>query len=613
MVFILFGIGSSKITTPHGRTDANNFGKFHNIDDLIKETGKCKNGEIGKENFEKIANKYGKLDYLQSIGMRFLTGVIVGQIDNGLKSLINNDKTSLPIVSSRNDVGLGKNTAKYFKHNIHIGEPVSTQLRRIATLPNIDYNEKTLASSSKDYQQHEKRKNLTITSGFDRKRIVFFMEDTFMSVKDYLLLYNDKKQIQASLKKSNGIITSYGCAFKTKNKFKFTNTLEFYDTKLILHLVKITDLNVDVRELIEDITNNKKNSITSIDNEDSTKAEGNNTEENNTTDTNGTNSKGIFNNLLEKLTAEIQTTLKKYARGKINDIEGKMKEELDKKLRKFQRITRETSAPDFGRIPEDEQYSDPITINKKNKFKIEFETSLKTKLTDSSIFNEQAKIVRTWYKSLSPGSIWEVNLTHHFGQGINLNHLYDLSYKNKEHPAGYIFILEQIGDRRGRIRRLKDNDLFTGYAPTEVHVEFDYKFAYLTEERNGTERTATYRKKKREEDFEETDNLFQMEFCPDRESKFNVEFDNIKLNRDSADKKSDYLLEYDTSVLGGSTNLVSSQLASLFESYGIDPKTVSEDEQDFKKHLKRGPTPTKSPAEYEGTGGNPPNIINHEE
>lgn len=95
--------------------------------------------------------------------------------------------------------------------------------------------------------------------------------------------------------------------------------------------------------------------------------------------------------------------------------------------------------------------------------------------------NQKTKIVQSWYKTLTLGSIWEFNLEHHLGNRIPLNHLLGLSYRNKEHPSGYIFVMEQFGDRREQIERTSDNDIFSGYSASKTNFEFTHKLGYLTQ------------------------------------------------------------------------------------------------------------------------------------
>jgi hypothetical protein len=99
------------------------------------------------------------------------------------------------------------------------------------------------------------------------------------------------------------------------------------------------------------------------------------------------------------------------------------------------------SSKKYGKILEDDQYSDPDTNNTKNRIATNFLTSLKCKLTDSVCFQDEAIIVHRWQRTLSPGSIWEFNLHHHLGKGIHLNQIYDFSMKNKDHRSGYFYVL----------------------------------------------------------------------------------------------------------------------------------------------------------------------------
>ena len=59
----------------------------------------------------------------------------------------------------------------------HIGLPTRKRIKSQTTMTNIDFEEKKLSDSSWDYQKYEKRKNLILTSGSERKNFCFFMED----------------------------------------------------------------------------------------------------------------------------------------------------------------------------------------------------------------------------------------------------------------------------------------------------------------------------------------------------------------------------------------------------------------------------------------------------
>jgi hypothetical protein len=104
--------------------------------------------------------------------------------------------------------------------------------------------------------------------------------------------------------------------------------------------------------------------------------------------------------------------------------------------------------------------------------------------------------------------------------------------KNKNHPSGYFFILEYVGDRKGRIVRNKDKDFFHGNVPVQIHIEFDFKLCFLYEIKQEKEEATFYRHKKSEDDFEEGSD-YESNFTPDREPSFHVSYNNIILNQTS--------------------------------------------------------------------------------
>jgi hypothetical protein len=76
------------------------------------------------------------------------------------------------------------------------------RLKRSKYNPTIDYDEKVISSSEKNYQSHEKRKTLMINSGFNEKGFTFFMEDTCLKVDDYFKFYNQNDNITNILQNS---------------------------------------------------------------------------------------------------------------------------------------------------------------------------------------------------------------------------------------------------------------------------------------------------------------------------------------------------------------------------------------------------------------------------
>lgn len=600
------------VTTEKGRTNPTGFGPHVGLDKATKSSKMPKNSIFTKQNFKEMYECLSNSNVLKT-GLRFFSGITYKDVANGIHSIANTGKETTPLIGNKISNNLGDNKAKYDKYHYHIGVPTSSNIKAMAKSNNVDFVEKSLADSTKDYQDHQKRKNLKMVSGFDRKKITFLMEDTFMSVKDYLTIYNKpyKTPIEELIQK-NSSTKLYGCSYYTKTQFKFSNTIPYYDSKIVLHLVKITDLDTDVRSLIEDITNNNGADLLNINEKNNQNNQKNNEKTEKVTKKSLRNPVGKAKDLLnnKKLLNNIKRTMNLgsyFEDLKDNNIfEPNL--EMRERLRKLERIIQKTSDGNNGKIAEDEQYTDPKYTDKQNKITISFETSLKTKLTDSLTFNQKAKIVQSWYKTLTPGSIWEFNLEQHLGNGILLNHLVDLSYRNKEHPAGYIFVIEQFGDRRGKVRRLEDGDLFLGYSPSSINFEFYHKLGYLTEhsfDSIDNSQGLVYRKKKREEDFDETESLFQKEFCPDRESKFNLDFNDIHMG--GAKKNYKYSLEYDSNIFDN-TNPLDETIKNVFESFGFDRENVTENDFNLLKNMANSDINdnSKSFEEYEGTGGVPP-------
>lgn len=254
---------------------------------------------------------------------------------------------------------------------------------------------------------------------------------------------------------------------------------------------------------------------------------------------------------------------------------------------------------DRGKIPEDEQYTDPDIENLKNRFSASFSTSLKTKLTDSILFKDRAKIVHTWHHVMNPGSMWDFKITHHYGRGIHMNYLYDIENINPENCVGYFLVVEQVGDSRATIIRKSDKDKFDGYWPSSLRYSFEHAITYLGVEDDDADfesdaKPSVYKVKRREDDFAENSEFSKI-FTPDREATFNIDYDKIQLlehqsNEEISEKK--FLLEYNNAVIPSFA-----ELENLKEKYGNIGLEVDLD--DLGRNINKPP----SESDYEGTEG----------
>ena len=128
---------------------------------------------------------------------------------------------STALIGNRTSNVLGENKAKYDKYHYHIGIATTKKVRNISQANNINFSEKVLCDSRKDYQTDEKRQNLTVRSGFDRKTFCFFLEDTYMTIYNYLVIYEKpyNRPIEELVEK-NALTKIYGCAYYTKTQYR---------------------------------------------------------------------------------------------------------------------------------------------------------------------------------------------------------------------------------------------------------------------------------------------------------------------------------------------------------------------------------------------------------
>lgn len=588
-----------------GRHTSKSLGKDMHLDKLSKidQTGQTLSTKDHKAVNDIIGNAK---DILTSTGLKYGEKLVGAAIETGINTLINHadEQSALSALTSVNGLGVNNNTRT--KQHVHIGPTTIKRIERQLNTPLIERVSKELSSTDKDYQEHNQRKNLTIKNGFNEKCFTFFMEDTYLRVKDLLEIFGQNPGIEKSLKEKcfnkHGVVDIYGCVCNVENEFKFKNILNFYSVQCELHLVKITDIHDDVRTLITEITNNKTSG--------------------NTIEPSESSSKG------QDLKSKLRGEAKKFAKDVATDIATDIAMDLidksniflegKKKLRDIlqDKLSKEGThrGSDFGRLPEDEQYSDPQVENRGNKFNISFDTSLATKLQDSVQFNDRAKILKTWHKSLSPGSIWEFSLTQHFGKGIHLNFLYDIKNLNDEHPAQYIFVLETFGDLKSSVSRKEDADLFCGYGPGKLNVDFKHKLNYIgksedTFDFNHNPTPTLYRVKKRDDDYVENSELAKV-FHPNREIRFHIPFDEIQIYEDGASKKSrskPYLLQYDANIVPENSLMDSIQFS--YKNHGYDGKNLTEDDAEFNLDI----PPSHEKDEYEGTEGDVLDLDDKEE
>jgi len=414
---------------------------FKDVSKTAGQQGKKALDQAFENNFNAQSRLRTALNAVRIVGATAST--VSGIIENSKSSPTNADLKSLPYLSDSKVESLGRNEAIYYKNSVSVGKPTSRRIKTLSTGPSIEKITKTTSSTSKDYQSHKKRKNLALRSGFNEKGYTFLLEDTYFSVQDYYDLFKINERFSGELKENrrDGVKDIYGAVYETHNQFKIKNRLSNFSSHIAIHLVKIHDIRANVRSLLQEIIHNSEQTIESTN----------------------------------------------------------------------------------GKIPADFQYSVPTIYDNSNRFGVSFQTSLNCSLSMSQKFQEKAEIVKTWESTLPPGSIWEFNLTTHLGRGIHLNRINDfcleapdssiftnlkgkiesmttnlrkgkatqamddlrtyvddlLVKRANEHPSGFVFVFEYVGDRRASIQRVKEGDIFNGYSPVELGIEFETDVTYL--------------------------------------------------------------------------------------------------------------------------------------
>jgi hypothetical protein len=520
--------------TSHGRHTCGSLGEDLGLRKYLKDIGS--NVSIDY----KTINKALTAIKMASDGIRFANGIVSGLADTGGNPLTNDFSSVVPHSSQSTTNQLGKSTSTYSKTRVHIGKTTNSRIKKIQSGPFVIKEKKTICDSQKDYLGHSKRKLLNIQSGFNEKGYSFLMEDHYLSISDYDHLFEIKRRFKSELNQNtDGSRDIFGCVLSTFNQLKIKNRLDFYSTHVKIHLIKITDLDYNIRSLLEEVTSNSS----------------------------------------------------------------------------------QQAMDTSGKIPTDLQYTDPKINDEKNRFDLSFITNLACNLTLSSKFNERAKIIKTWSRTLAPSSIWEFDLTTHMGRGIHLNLISDLVsefersesrrkiaevininaqsngpnatnatnanvllenarvLKNKlnTHPVGYVICLEYVGDRRASILKNKTGDTFSGYSPCNISLEFKHEISYLSNQEDERQ-LLVYKNSKHERNFKnELDEIFY----PDRAPDFHVKSSDIRMNKGSSKGKT-YTLEYDSNVLSVNDDpIIFDDLRAIFKNLGYDTKTMSAEDTVF--------------------------------
>lgn len=273
---------------------------------------------------------------------------------------------------------------------------------------------------------------------------------------------------------------------------------------------------------------------------------------------------------------------------KITDIHTDMRSLLESTTTKFGEIDGLDEADhNSSKIKLTDQYSAPYQThhsNTQNPFLETFLTSVNCQLTDSATFNNKALIADTWRRTLTPGSIWDFSLEHHLKKGFHINKLIDFTENNnKNHPSGYVFIIEYLGDFKGKIIKKENQNFYQGFSPAKLHLEYEHQICYLTElNKVGEEIPIFYSKKRKDRDFDEGSELEKI-FTPQRRPKLHIGYDNISTSTEKKNKSAEYTLE-DGDI---GDNSMMDEIVDIFQKAGLGSVGLVEDDVKYADQIKK--------------------------
>jgi hypothetical protein len=539
---------------PHKRSSLSNELKMPQFIDGMNSDMKH---EAKFKQAHKTLGKMGKLTDAMRFGNRIAAGLSV----NGENSILNLGTALISYLTQSNVQQIGKNDTIYYKTHTHIGKPTTSKLKKLQEGPFVEKLTKTFTDSSEDYQSHEKRKQLNIKTGFNQKSFCFLLEDSFFTVKDFYDIFKIGKRFTKDFRSSDGLRDIFGCVTKSHFQLKVKNKLANYSSHIQIHLVKVTDVETDIRTLIENITHNSTIGTK---------------EESGRIPKEFQYSNPLTTDFKNTISCDFQTDLRCRLQQST-----KFKEKA-KIIKSWQSTLPPCSTWDFnltthyGRGIHLNSIYDLFHDSKQNalanskNYTIEIDPKELTKNFLEKSIKDNIENLRTNKKI----RISKENIKKIFkNTGIEFNK----ELNNALHPVNYTLILEIVGDRRGSIQRDVDEDCFGGYSPCNLNFEFLKNMTYLAMQEDESN-LLVYKKIQQDRNFEE-DSEFSKIFCPDRSTKLNVNFDDITFPGQKPKKSNHYTMDYDKILMSEPDypNILGT-LKNLFEKVGIENEQGTEDD-----------------------------------
>ena len=176
-------------------------------------------------------------------------------------------------------------------------------------------------------------------------------------------------------------------------------------------------------------------------------------------------------------------------------------------------------------------------VSNNNKYTKQLITTLNCNITRLEAFKRDVKVLKSWTRNLSSKSKWDFNLTTNFRKGVLLNKIHELDHDGicEDTPIQPFLIIETYGDPRGSGIRLEDDEEFNNFYTATQH-QFDVKLRvhYLAKPDNPDE-IHMFKETRKDTEFLSREKSIQ--YYPEREEKFNINFENIKLSSEGKKKK----------------------------------------------------------------------------
>ena len=142
----------------------------------------------------------------------------------------------------------------------------------------------------------------------------------------------------------------------------------------------------------------------------------------------------------------------------------------------------------------------------------------------SEVFKKDIQIVKTINRKLEPNMRFDLKIVEHYPRGVNLNKLSNI--EGNDLPIGTFIIVESIGDSRCVLQDSKEGVRYNGYSPVKIRYDYFVKLYFISSE---SKRDVPSTKMIIEPEIDFEDEELASEFYPDRESRFNVDLENIDI------------------------------------------------------------------------------------